>query len=121
VIAIVIAALLVLALVMLVAKRGRERRLDAKRGEAHELRRDAEVTRAQADRTRAEADERAARARQEEAAAREQAAVADERSREAQEGHSEADRIDPDVKQDDADDDAVPNLTSYGHGEEREA
>jgi hypothetical protein len=122
IIAIVIAALIVLAIVLMLARRGRERRLETRRGEAREMRRGAEVTRAQADRAHAEADERAARARQEEAAAREQAALAQEQSREAQQRHIEADRHDPDVDENasngHADRDTVPGVTSYGQGEE---
>jgi hypothetical protein len=108
---------IVLAILMLLARRGRERRLETRRGEAREMRRGAEVTRAQADRTRAEADERAARARQEEARAREQAAQAHERSREAQQRHIEADRLDPDVDENDPERDRVSGVTSYGQGE----
>jgi len=97
IVAIVIAALIVLALLFLLGKRGRERKLDSRREEAREIRREAEVGRAQADRTRAEAEERAARARREEAAAREQAAHAESRHEEARDRHMEAARLDPDV------------------------
>jgi hypothetical protein len=98
IIAIVIGALLVLALVMLLGRKGRERKLETKRGEAREIRRDAQVTEAQADRTRAEADERAAKARREEAAARETAAEAERHEEAAAERHAQADEHDPDVK-----------------------
>ena len=99
IVAIVIAVVIVIALLFVLNRRARERRLDARRDEAHQIRREAEVGSAQADQTRAEADERAARARREEAAAREQVALADTRQREAQERHTEADRIDPDVEE----------------------
>ena len=71
IIAIVVGALILLALLWLLGRRARDRKLDTRRGEAREIRREAEVSRAQADRTRAEAEERAARARREEAGARE--------------------------------------------------
>ena len=102
IIAIVIAALVVIALLVVVSRRGRERKLETRRDEAHEIRRDAEVGQAQADRTRAEAEERAARARREEATAREQAARAADQGRDAAERRTEADRIDPDVDESEA-------------------
>ena len=110
-------ALILLALLWMLARRGRQRKLEGRRVEARQIRREAEVSGAQADRTRAEADERAARARAEEASAREHAARAEERQREAQERHIEADRVDPDVDEDDNDRDRVEGVTSYGQGE----
>jgi len=100
IIAIVVVALLVLAALLVLGKRGRERRLDTRRREAHEIRREAEASRAKADHTRAEADERAARARREEAVARERAATADARGKEARERHLDAARKDPDADED---------------------
>ena len=97
IIAIVVGALLLLALFMLLGRKGRERKLETKRQEAREIRREAHVTEAQADRTSAEADERAAKARREEAAAREQAAEAERHQEAAAERHAEADDRDPDV------------------------
>jgi len=102
IVAIIIGALIVLALLALLLSRGRRRRLDTKRHDAREIRREAEVGRAQADRTRAEADERAARARREEAGAREQSAVAEAKQREARDRHMEAAKLDPDVDEKEA-------------------
>jgi hypothetical protein len=123
IIAIVIAALIVIAVLWLLGRRARERRLDTRREEAHQIRRDAEVSRAQADQTRAEADERAARARREEASAREQGAQAEARQEEARDRHMEAARVDPDVDADQAadrydDEHGVGGITSHGRGEE---
>lgn len=98
IVAIVIGVLLLLALVMLLGRKGRERKLETKRQEAREIRRDATVTEAQAERTRAEADERAAKARREEAAARQTAAEAERHEEAAAARHAEADEHDPDVK-----------------------
>ena len=61
IIAIVVGALILLALLWFVARAGRERRLDTRRDEAREIRREAEVGSAQADKSRAEADAQAAR------------------------------------------------------------
>jgi hypothetical protein len=100
IIAIVVIALIVLAALLLIGRKGRQKRHETRRGEAREIRREAEVARAQADRGRAEADERAARARREEAGAREHAAAADARAREARERHVDAARKDPDADAD---------------------
>ena len=122
IIAIVIAALIVLALLWLLGRRARERRLDTRRDEARGIRREAEVSRAQADRTRAEAEERAARARREEATAREQAARAEEQQLEARDRHLEAARVDPDADESEVaeryDNDRIGGITSHGHGEQ---
>jgi len=91
IVAIVVGALILIALLALIGRRGSERR------KAGEIRREAEVGRAQADRTRAEADERAARARREEATAREQGARAEAQQRDARDRHLEAAELDPDV------------------------
>jgi type II secretory pathway pseudopilin PulG len=114
IIAIVVVALLVLAALLLLGRKSRQKRLDARRHQAREIRREAEVSRAQADTTRAEADERAARARREEARARERAAVADARGREARERHLDAARKDPD-----ADEDEVAERFDRGRGSDR--
>jgi F0F1-type ATP synthase membrane subunit b/b' len=96
VIVIVIGALIVLALLAWLGTRARHQRLDSRRQQARQIRREAEVHDAQADRVSAEAEERAARARQEEAGAREQSARADEHRREAETRHERADDVDPD-------------------------
>jgi FtsZ-interacting cell division protein ZipA len=100
IIAIVIVALIVLAALLIVGRKGRQKRHETRRGEAREIRREAEVSRAHADHSRAEADERAARARREEAGARRHAAEADARAHEARERHLDAARRDPDTDED---------------------
>ena len=70
---IVVAALVLLAVLALVARRGRAKRHETRRGEAGQIRREAEVHDARAEGARAEADTSGARVRREEAAAREQA------------------------------------------------
>jgi F0F1-type ATP synthase membrane subunit b/b' len=102
IIAIVAAALILLAVLWFVGRKGRERRYETRRTEAREIRREAEVGRAQADRTRAEADAQAAEAKRQDALARERAASADEQHREARERHIEAARKDPDADPDEA-------------------
>jgi F0F1-type ATP synthase membrane subunit b/b' len=100
IIAIVIGALIVLALVMWLGKRSRDRAHETRRHEAREIRREAEVRGAEADQLGAEADERAARARREEAEARQQAVRAEEQRVEAEHEHARAHDIDPDTKGD---------------------
>jgi hypothetical protein len=123
IIAIVVAALIVLALLWLVGRRARDRKLDTRRDEARQIRRDAQVSGAQADRTRAEAEERAARARREEAGAREQAAHAEAKQEEARDRHLQAASVDPDVDEGEAADrydrdrEGVGGITSHGGGE----
>lgn len=121
IIAIVVAALLVLALLWVLGRRARESRLEGRRDQAREIRREAEVGRAQADRTRAEAEERAARARREEATAREQATHAEEQQLEARDRHLEAARVDPDVDESEAatryDQDRPGGITPNDRGE----
>jgi F0F1-type ATP synthase membrane subunit b/b' len=102
IIAIVVAALILLAVLWFVGRKGRERRFETRRHEAREIRREAEVGSAQADKTRAEADAQAAEARRQEALARERAASADEQHREARERHIEAAKKDPDADPDEA-------------------
>jgi F0F1-type ATP synthase membrane subunit b/b' len=102
IIAIVVGALIVLALLWLVGRAGRNRRHETRREEARGIRREAEVGRAQADRTRAEAEAQAAEAKRQDALARERAASAEEQHAEARERHIEAARKDPDADPDEA-------------------
>jgi F0F1-type ATP synthase membrane subunit b/b' len=102
IIAIVIGVLILLALLWFLGRKGRERKLEARRSEAREIRREAETGRAQADRTRAEADAQAAEARRQDALARERAASADEQHQRARERHIEAAEKDPDADPDEA-------------------
>jgi len=126
IIAIVVAALIIIALLVILSRRARERRLDTRRDEARQIRREAEVSSAQADRTRAEAEERAARARREEATAREQAAHAEAKQQEARDRHLEAASVDPDVDEGEAAErydqerHGVGGITSHGQGEDAE-
>ena len=76
IVAIVIGALLVIALLVVLAKRGRERRFENMRQEAQEHRSEARVRSRSAERDQAEADEAAARAKKARATAEEQAAHA---------------------------------------------
>ena len=96
IVAIVVGAIILIALFALLGKKGRERKLETRRTEAHELRREAQVRQSQADRHKAEADERAARARKEQAIAEEQAAHAEKHSRFARDRHEKAADLDPD-------------------------
>jgi F0F1-type ATP synthase membrane subunit b/b' len=100
IIAIIIGALILLALLWFVGSAARNRRLETRRDQAREIRREAEVGRAQADRTGAEAEAQAAEARRQEALARERAATAEEQQREARERHIEAAKKDPDADPD---------------------
>jgi hypothetical protein len=96
IVAIVIGAIVLIALVAFLAKRGRDSRRDTKRVEAHETRREAQVRGARADKAEAYADERAARAKREQAEAQEAAAVADKERRASRDRHEYADNVDPD-------------------------
>jgi F0F1-type ATP synthase membrane subunit b/b' len=102
IIAIIIGVLILLAVLWFLGRKGRERRLDTRRDQAREIRREAEVGRAQADKTRAEADAQAAEARRQEALARERSASAEDQRREARERHLEAAKKDPDADPDEA-------------------
>jgi F0F1-type ATP synthase membrane subunit b/b' len=102
IIAIVAAALILLAVLWFVGRKGRERRHETRRTQAREIRREAEVGSAQADRTRAEAEAQAAEAKRQDALARERSASADEQRREARERHIEAAKKDPDADPDEA-------------------
>ena len=122
IIAIVVGALILLALLALLAKRGRDRKLESNRQEAREIRRGAEVSRAQADKTQAEADVQAAEARRQEAQSRQRAAEAEEQQREARERHLEAARLDPDVDEREVERQydegrTGQGITSHGYGE----
>jgi FtsZ-interacting cell division protein ZipA len=98
IIAIVIGVLIVLALVLWLARRSRTARLESRRDEARQIRRQAEVRTAEADEMSAEAEERAARARREEAQARQQAARAEDHRQDAEAHHARAHDVDPDAK-----------------------
>ena len=102
IIAIVVGVLILLALLWFLGRKGRERRLDTRREQAREIRREAEVGRAQADKSRAEAEAQSAEARRQDALARERAASAEEQRQEARERHLEAAKKDPDVDPDEA-------------------
>lgn len=102
IIVIVVAALILLAALWFLGRKGRERRYETRRTQAREIRREAEVGTAQADRSRAEAEVQAAEARRQEAEARERAAGAEEQRREARERHIEAAKKDPDADPDEA-------------------
>ncbi len=102
IIAIVIGALLLLALLWFLGRKGRDRRHETRRVEAREIRREAEVGRAQADKTCAVAEAQAAEARRQEALARERQACAEEQQMEARERHVEAAKKDPDADPDEA-------------------
>jgi hypothetical protein len=102
IIAIVVAALILLAVLWFVGRKGRERRHETRRTEAREIRREADVGRAQADKTRAEAEAQAAEAKRQDALARERAASAEDQHREARERHIEAAKKDPDADPDEA-------------------
>jgi LPXTG-motif cell wall-anchored protein len=99
IIALVVGGLALLALLVLIGRKRREKRLESQRVEAHEVRREAQISSAQAEREQAEADARAARARREQALAREKALGAEKRGRFAREQHERADDLDPDVQE----------------------
>jgi biopolymer transport protein ExbB/TolQ len=123
VVAIVVAALILIALVALLARRGREQRLDARRTEAGRLRDEAGVRRRNAEREQAESDQIAAQAKKARAMAEEKAAEgrraeadAEASQIHARHEHAEAQRhreqaleIDPDA---DAADEARPDVAA---------
>jgi LPXTG-motif cell wall-anchored protein len=84
IVAIVVGALLLIGLIAWLGTRRRERRLEAKRIQAGEIRREAQIE--------------GARAKREEAAAEEHAARAGRQQRFARERREEADQLDPDVE-----------------------
>ena len=97
IVVIVIGVALLVAAFVLFGRQARQRRLESRREEAHETRREAQISGAQAERQRAEAEERAARARKEQAIAQEQAAHAEKHDRFSRESHERADKLDPEV------------------------
>jgi hypothetical protein len=115
IIAIAIGAVLLVALLIFLARRGRERRFENMRMEAQEHRSEARIRERSAKRDQAEADEAAARAKKARAIAEEQAAQAQRAEAEAEakaehaqheRGHVEqlherATEIDPDASDDD--------------------
>ena len=119
IIAIVIGALLLVALLVVLARRGRERRFENMRVEAQEHRNEARIRERGAKRDQAEADEAAARAKKARAIAEEQAAQAQRAEAEAeaksehaqhQRGqvdqlHERATEIDPDADDEGGNDD----------------
>jgi hypothetical protein len=88
IVAIVVGALILIALLVLVGKRGRERKLDTRRHEAHEIHGESEVRGARAQKAKAEADRL-------EAEARERSALADREGRAADEARAKAEDIHP--------------------------
>lgn len=122
IVAIVVGALILLALFVLLGRKGRDRKLEANRHEAREIRRGADVDRAQADKSRAEADVEAAEARSQEAHARERSLEAEDQQREARDRHLEAASLDPDVDEREAEErydrEQDPRgATTHGYGE----
>jgi flagellar biosynthesis/type III secretory pathway M-ring protein FliF/YscJ len=111
IVGIVVGALVLIALLVLLTRAARNRRLEGRREQAAEVREDAQSRTLRANRQRAAADEQAARAKQAQAEAEEKAAtarresataeeraqLADRERRLADERHEEARSIDPDV------------------------
>ncbi|MFL5845841.1 MAG: hypothetical protein ACJ762_14230 [Solirubrobacteraceae bacterium] len=111
IIAIVVGAIVLIALLVLVSRAARNRKLEAHRTEAAELRTKAEQRRVRAerhgavaeeksaiaDRAEAEAREAAAVAKRERAEAQERAAFAEREGRTAQEHQERASELDPDA------------------------
>ena len=116
IVAIVIGALLLVALLVVLARRGRERRFENMRAEAQEHRNEARIRERGAKRDQAEADEAAARAKKARAIAEEQAAQAQRAEAEAEaksehaqhqrgqvdELHTRATEVDPDAESEEA-------------------
>src|SRR3954470_8208442 len=114
IVAIVIGALILIALAVFLARRGRERRLESMREEAQEHRTQARVRARTAEREQADADQASAQAKKARAAAEEQAAQARRAEAEAEakaehaqheRGHAEelhgrATELDPDAGDD---------------------
>ena len=94
IVAIVIGALILIALMVFLARKGRERKHESLREEAHEHRTQARVRARTAEREQADADQAAARAKKARAAAEEQAAQARraETEAEAKAEHAEHER-----------------------------
>jgi FtsZ-interacting cell division protein ZipA len=127
IVAIVIGALLVIALLVFLAKRGRERRFENMRLEAQEHRDEARVRARSAERDQAEADQAEAQAKKARAIAEEQAAQARRAEAEAEAKadharherehadslHQRAGEIDPDA-------DGDQNDRRFGRDQDRE-
>ena len=94
IVAIVIGALILIALLVLLARRGRERQIEGRRVEAHEHRSEARVRARSAEKEQAEADEAAARAKKARAVAEEHGAQARraEAEAEAKQDHAHHER-----------------------------
>jgi FtsZ-interacting cell division protein ZipA len=94
IVAIVIGALILIALMVFLARKGRERKHESLREEAHEHRTQARVRARTAEREQADADEAAARAKKARATAEQQAAQARraEAEAEAKADHAEHER-----------------------------
>lgn len=100
---IIVIVLAVIALVafLVVGRKARERKHETRRVEAGQHRDEAQVSSARAASREAEAEERAARAKGEQAKADEQATLARTEHQEAEDRHQHADKLDPDVDEDD--------------------
>ena len=96
IIAIVVGAILLIALFALMGKKGKDKRHEQRRSEAHSHREEARVRNARATKAEAEAEERAARAKREQALAEEQAATAERERRFARSKEEKASELDPD-------------------------
>jgi hypothetical protein len=131
IVAIVIGALILIALAVMLARRGRERRLESMREEAQEHRSQARMRARTAEREQADADEAAARAKKARAIAEEQAAQARRAEAEAEaksehaqheRGHAEelhgrATELDPDEGRDDSESNGRRRLFGRGRDE----
>ena len=94
IVAIAVGAVIVLAIILLLGRMARDRRLERRRGQARELRQEASARGQRAEQVRASADEATARAERREAEADEQAAKARSESVEAErEGEHAAQEI----------------------------
>jgi biopolymer transport protein ExbB/TolQ len=97
IVAIAVGALILIALLVVLARRARERKFEARREEAAEHRLEGQIRGARADRQEAAAEESGARAKAEQATAREQAARARQERELAEGRHEHARQVDPDV------------------------
>lgn len=134
IVAIVIGALILIALAVMLARRGRERRLESMREEAQEHRSQARMRARTAEREQADADEAAARAKKARAIAEEQAAQARRAEAEAEaksehaqheRGHAEelhgrATELDPDADAQADDSGSNGRRRLFGRGRDEE-
>src|SRR4051794_33235915 len=97
IVAIVIAAVVVAIVLFAVTRTARNKRLDARRGEARDLRHKAQARGLRAEREQALADEQAALAKRAQAEAQLRAQRAEQEGRFAREHHEKADSVDPDA------------------------